>query len=305
MADGPAASRLGHAYRRVVFYAWLALWLMETITHPDQLQAMTLWLNLQFILYFSISPSSTLEVGVLHTAVWGAMHSLGPGYLVMLKHITESGSLVEGFDALDGAMAKKFCSGAGWCAKGPKSTFTDGASALVGPFDCLPAWPYIRSLLLHFAPIGLLHLDLYLNGAELAATHAKLTSRLTRFYMVFVAPVWLALLHRDVFFTGAWTWKCARQNICLYFLPLPERDTDLSNHVAAPAGATFPSALHSVRVSVAEGARVRAAYPVEHMARVETDLAYLPIYLPICVTYLPANPPAYRGRARILYVCIR
>jgi hypothetical protein len=28
----------GHLFRRVVFYAWLALWLTDTIAHPDMLQ---------------------------------------------------------------------------------------------------------------------------------------------------------------------------------------------------------------------------------------------------------------------------
>jgi hypothetical protein len=200
----------GRAFRRVIFYTWLALWLAETIAHPAEMQALTLWLNLQFCLYFSISPSSTAEVGLLHTAVWGSMHALGPGYLVMLAFIDESGNIFKGFQALDGDAVIDWCAGKGWCADGPSSSFTNGGSALVGPFDCVPGWAAMRSFLLHFAPIGLLHLDLFFNFAELSSTHARITSLAARFWLVFIAPVWLALVHRDIVFPGAWTWKCAR-----------------------------------------------------------------------------------------------
>jgi len=204
-----SASPIGHLYRRVVFYSWLALWLMEIIPHPDQLQAMTLWLNFQLLLYFSISPSSIWEVGWLHTAVWGSMHSLGPGYLVMLHFIHDSGSIAQGFDVLDGAYTRKCCAGTSWCVNGTKTSFTEGGSGFRGPFDCLPYWALVRSFLLHFAPILLLHLDLRLNFAELAATHAKMRSAAAQFYLVLIAPVWLALIHRDIVFPGAWTWKYA------------------------------------------------------------------------------------------------
>jgi hypothetical protein len=204
-----AANPIGHLFRRVVFYSWLTLWLMETITHPDQLQTMTLWLNMQFLLYFSVSPSSTWEVGWLHTAVWGSMHSLAPGYLVMLHFIHDSGSIIKGFDILDGAHLRQYCAGTTWCVNGTKSSFAAGASGFRGTFDCLPGWALMRSVLLHFAPILLLHLDLRLNFAELAITHAKMRCVAVQFYLMLVAPVWLALVHRDVVFPGAWTWKCA------------------------------------------------------------------------------------------------
>jgi hypothetical protein len=194
---------------------------------------MTLWLNLQFLLYFSISPSSTWEVGWLHTAVWGSMHSLGPGYLVMLHFITDSGSLVQGFDILDGSYARKFCAGNTWCANGTKSSFTEGASGFRGPFDCVPGWALVRSFLFHFAPIILLHIDLWLNRAELAATHAKMRSIVARLYILLIAPVWLALVHRDVVFPGAWTWKCA---VPLHpsTLPAPHAQASALAHSASP-----------------------------------------------------------------------
>eukprot|EP00967_Tisochrysis_lutea_P067827 scaffold88703_cov29-Tisochrysis_lutea.AAC.1 len=201
------SSVTGHAYRRLVFYCWLGLWLAETIAHPSELQAMTLWLNFQLLLYFSISPSSTLEVLWLHTAVWGSMHSLGPGYLVMLAFISDSGSVVDGFEVLDAAQARRWCASADWCTNGTKSSFTAGASAFKGPFDCFPGWPLVRSFLWHFAPIILLHIDLRLNRRELAATHSKIKGIPARIYLNLLAPVWLALLHRDVVFPGAWTWK--------------------------------------------------------------------------------------------------
>jgi hypothetical protein len=80
----PAAKLFsGIVFRRVVFYLWLAIWLCETISHPSQLQAMTLWLNMQFLLYFSCDPQSS-EIAILHTAAWGSMHSLIVGYPVLL-----------------------------------------------------------------------------------------------------------------------------------------------------------------------------------------------------------------------------
>jgi len=137
------------------------------------------------------------------------MHSLGPGYLVMLHFIHDSGSIAQGFDVLDGAYTRKCCAGTSWCVNGTKTSFTEGGSGFRGPFDCLPYWALVRSFLLHFAPILLLHLDLRLNFAELAATHAKMRSAAAQFYLVLIAPVWLALIHRDIVFPGAWTWKYA------------------------------------------------------------------------------------------------
>ena len=170
----------GYVFRRATFYVWLAIWLCDTICHPEQLKAMTLWLNMQFLLYLSIDLTSATEVALLHTASWGSMHALGPGYLVLLWFVPGH------FRGLDGEQMER------WCA------------ARAGPLDCVPHMALIRSFVLHFLPAILLHIDLRLNMATLRATHARLAHPLVRFWIVFLAPAWLGLFQKEVALPGLW-----------------------------------------------------------------------------------------------------
>ena len=166
---------VGLAFRRVVFYVWLAVWLCETISHPATLIHMTLWLNLQFVLWMSCDPRSDAEVAVLHTAAWGSMHSLAVGYPVLLYFVPGH------FDGLDARQMQLWC------------------DAKAGPLDCLPNAAIVRSFLLHYMPIILLHIDLSLNFTVLQQTHARLKSFGTPVTVLqVVAPAVLGLLQKEV-----------------------------------------------------------------------------------------------------------
>jgi hypothetical protein len=171
----------GLAFRRVVFFLWLAFWLCETISHPSQLHAMTLWLNMQFLLWFSVDPRSDGEVAILHTAAWGSMHSLAVGYPVLLYFVPG------GFSGLDSRLMREWC------------------EAKAGPFDCMPNADLVRSFILHFLPVILLHIDLYMNYQILQQTHSRLRSFGTPLKVVMViAPAVVGLLQKEVFFPGIW-----------------------------------------------------------------------------------------------------
>jgi hypothetical protein len=80
-----------------------------------------------------------------------------------------------------------------WCA------------AKAGPFDCMPNADYIRSFVLHFMPVILLHIDLSVNFTVLLKTH----SRLKRFgtplkVLQIIAPAVVGLLQKEVIFPGLW-----------------------------------------------------------------------------------------------------
>jgi len=147
--------------RRAIFYAYLGYWLAEITSNEKTQHHLTLWLNLSFVLYFSIDLTSKFELWFAHMASFVSSYTLAVGYLILLYFVGK-GDIAVGFHELD-------------VVKNEQNA----------------TYALVRSFVLHFLPIALFHIDLHVSKASLIEAYAG-RSYLTNTFSVlsaFVIPL--------------------------------------------------------------------------------------------------------------------